>query len=302
MICTSPLLGYRPFEGTQIVFNVKKGYGDKPLTLRCGRCMSCRLHHAYEWAIRITHETMDSDDAIFTTITYDEENLPYGNTLVKQDMQKFFKRLRKKHKIRVFYCGEYGGETDRAHYHAIIFNYRPQDQEIIARKDGHDVYRADSLDKIWGLGHINYADVTFSSAAYVAGYTRDKITGKQAQKHYQYIDPDTGQVIDRTPPFSNCSLKPGIGEKWLMQYIDDVYEKDAVYFDGQTAKPPRYYDKLCEKHRPDLWLKTKRKRNKAIHEREIERKEDPDNYNHSERRLLVRDKIIKSKQKVRKEQ
>lgn len=49
-------------------------------------------------------------------------------TLDKTHVQLFMKRLRKaqcgngKSPIKYYCCGEYGGKTNRPHYHAILFN------------------------------------------------------------------------------------------------------------------------------------------------------------------------------------
>ena len=49
-------------------------------------------------------------------------------TLQKSDLQKFFKRLRKKthEKISYYAVGEYGDNTQRPHYHIILFNAIPR--------------------------------------------------------------------------------------------------------------------------------------------------------------------------------
>ena len=61
---------------------------------------------------------------MFLTLTYNDDNLPSDVGLHKDDLQRFFKRLRKAldtKKIRYFACGEYGDTTSRPHYHAIVF-------------------------------------------------------------------------------------------------------------------------------------------------------------------------------------
>ena len=105
----------------------------------CGQCRWCRVHRTHEWAIRLVHE-LDSwppGRALFLTMTYDDEHLPVvydpatervRATLVKTDFQKYIKRVRKSihpQKIRYFACGEYGEETQRPHYHAIIYGISP---------------------------------------------------------------------------------------------------------------------------------------------------------------------------------
>lgn len=315
MQCTSPITGYRAVEGGGISQSLSKGYADQPLTVRCGRCIGCRLERARVWAIRCVHEAALHEQNIFTTITYSDENLPYGETLVKKHMQDFLKRLRKRHpsnKIRVFYCGEYGDTTDRPHYHALLFNYEPSDKEQIAKKDGKIIYRSDKLDEIWGLGHINFGDVTFQSAAYVAGYVTKKITGPPAKEHYEWTDPETGEIIDRLPEFCHSSMKPGIGQGWIETWLQDVYSKDQLIIDGNPTRPPRYYDQQCEKLDPKLWEKVRLKRKKEapqtiittdyLDQKVLKKDVDPDEYYGRDRQMLARNQILTSRQRERNEQ
>ncbi|AXL14649.1 replication initiator protein [Microviridae sp.] len=312
MQCTSPITGYRAVEGGGIVQSVQKGYADQHLTVRCGQCIGCRLERSRIWAIRSVHEASLYDKNIFATLTYDDDNLPWRGNLQRPDITNFFKRLRKKTaKIRTFYCGEYGDETKRPHYHALIFNYCPDDKELMFVKDGHRYYRSEKLDKIWRKGHVNFSDeVTFSNASYTAGYVTKKATGKHAKDKYQWIDPDTGEVHEITPEFQGQSLKPGIGQPWIEKWLWDVYTKDEIVIDGTAMRPPRYYDQQCEKLAPELWADVQRRRKEKYikHRKENENgpyytsKEDPDEYYGSGRQMFAKNRITLSKQKDRKEE
>lgn len=99
---------YHPIQGWKSRFPNQKGkrpivfkqnsYADldSPVTLACGRCIGCRLEYSRQWAVRCVHEASLYDDNCFITLTYDNENLPEGGTLVKKHFQDFMKRLRKK--------------------------------------------------------------------------------------------------------------------------------------------------------------------------------------------------------------
>lgn len=113
----------------------------------CGKCIGCRLDYSRQWATRCMLESKDYQQNWFITLTYDEENKPlmmwgvdedgliyepqedWNGTLNPKDLTKFIKDLRRYWKyhfnednIRFYACGEYGGQTKRPHYHAIIFN------------------------------------------------------------------------------------------------------------------------------------------------------------------------------------
>lgn len=184
------------------------------------------------------------DDNCFVTLTYDDDHIPAGGTLHRPDFQKFMKRLIKNSgkKIRRFYCGEYGDDTFRPHYHACLFGYRPSDPELFSTTGEYKLYTSKFLSKTWGLGHASFGELTFETAAYTARYCVKKITGKGAKAHYSSFNPETGEIIDLVPEFSGSSLRPGIGATWVDRYGRDTYEKNEVILRGKAMKPPRYYD------------------------------------------------------------
>ncbi len=186
----------------------------------------------------------------FLTLTYNDEHLPAGGTLVREHFQLFMKRLREKiepTKIRYYHCGEYGDDLGRPHYHALIFGYEFPDKEFFKKIKANIIYRSKMLDKIWGKGYCSIGAVTFQSAAYTARYIMKKHAGKTAQKHYQHIDPETGEVTKKIPEYTTMSLKPhGIGESWYKKFHSDVFPDDYVVIEGKKYKTPRYYDKLLK--------------------------------------------------------
>ena len=208
------------------------------------------------------HEAQLYENNSFITLTYSEENLPEHGTLVKEDLQKFWKRLRKRFgkNIRYYGCGEYGDKSFRPHYHACVFNWRPEDGELFKTTEFGRLYSSEVLDQIWSHGHTLYGDVTFKSAAYVARYVMKKLTGDRADERYQRIDPSTGEIIDLVPEFSVSSRRPGIGSKWLELFSGDVYPFDEVIVNGCPTKPPSYYDRWLEDRYPEQWEVIKRHR------------------------------------------
>jgi len=90
-----------------------------------------------------------------------------------------------------------------------------------------------------------------------------KVTGHQADDHYRRIDPDTGEVYELDPDFNKMSLKPGIGAGWFDKYKTDVYPLDEIIVRERQMKPPKFYDRLLERHAPKIFHKIKAKR-KAV--------------------------------------
>lgn len=209
------------------------------LTLPCGQCIGCRQERSRQWAVRVMHEAALHPYNSFLTLTYSPEHLPYGDTLVKSDLQNFLKRLRKYHKVRFYACGEYGPVNGRPHFHVCLFGYHFPDRVPF----GSNFYRSAELESLWRLGNSSVGDVTFDSAGYTAGYICDKITGDAAKKHYECVVPDTGEIISKVPEFNLMSLKPGIGLDFYEKYKEDIYPHDYIVVRGVKCKPPRYYDK-----------------------------------------------------------
>lgn len=253
MTCYKPLKGYlaraRNLNGRRnVVFNPNQGYQDRPVQLPCGQCIGCRLERSRQWAIRCYHEAKLYDNNAFVTLTYDDEHLPEGGTLVLRDFQLFMKRLRKHYGagIRFYACGEYGDLKGRPHYHACLFNIEILDLKIHKIRKELKFYTSETIDTLWGMGFTLTGDVTFQSAAYVARYIMKKIHGEAATKHYETVDLSTGEIFQQKPEFTTMSRRPGIGNAWYQQFKTDVYPDDFVIMEGKKLSAPRYYDKLYE--------------------------------------------------------
>lgn len=252
----------------QLVFDTKKGYADLPVTVACGQCIGCRLERARQWQVRLMHEANLHELKCFITLTYDDEHLPYGQTLVKNDFQTFMRRLRKEHaknnnnaKIRFFHCGEYGEKNGRPHYHAILFGIHFADKrKHSTNEQGDTLYTSETLSRIWGKGHCLIGAVSAETCGYTARYILKKVTGKQAKEHYQYIVPETGEVIHKQPEYITMSLKPGIGYGWYERFKTDVFPADRVVQKGKEQLPPSYYTRLLEKEDEQTLKKIKLKR------------------------------------------
>lgn len=287
MPCFRPIKGYRSRIVNEtgkrsIVFNPSHGFNDQPVNLPCGRCIGCRLERSRQWAIRCVHEASLYQKNCFITLTFNDENLPSNGSLDVKIFQDFMKRLREKFGagIRFFHCGEYGENFGRPHYHACIFNFDFEDKyDWRKTQSGQTVYRSEMLEKLWPFGNSEIGDVTFESAAYVARYITKKITGPDADEHYQ----------GRKPEYTTMSRRPGIGKGWFDMFTSDVYPSDAVVIRGKEIKPPKYYDRQFEIAYPTDYDKLKRIRKQKA---EDMAEKEPEN------RLVVREicQEIKNKQ------
>lgn len=263
MPCYHPLQGYRARGGKHIVFNPKDGWIDQKVQVPCGQCIGCRLERSRQWAMRCMHEASLYEDNCFITLTYNNDHLPKDGSLHKEHFQKFMKRLRKKHQnktIRFYHCGEYGEKYRRPHYHAILFNHDFGDKKLFKTEKEIRLYTSKELEELWPYGFNTIGDVTFESAAYTARYIMKKQTGKSADKHYENVDIETGEIIKILPEYNTMSRRPGIGTEWYKKYNKDVYPKDFVTIRGKKLKPPKFYDRMYEHQYPEDFEKIKDKR------------------------------------------
>lgn len=235
------------------------------LNIPCGQCIGCRNRIASDWAIRCYHESMFWTRASFITLTYASPWLPENRSLVKSDLQKFWKRVRiwlDRNRfgmpIKYFACGEYGEEKGRPHYHAVVFGWDfDVDISLHGTKQNpwaaHPLYEPPLLEELWGMGKCTLGiSVTGACAAYVAKYALKKAYGSAGRKEYA----DTKRV----PPFIASSQ--GIGDRWFDKYKSDLYPSDfVVNEDGSKRLPvPRRYDRLLGAISEEYleWIKTKR--------------------------------------------
>jgi len=210
------------------------------------------------------HEKQMHEDSCMVTLTYDDDHLPDHGSLSLEDMTLFLKRLRKRSRFRYFYCGEYGEERKRPHYHALLFGIDfPDKVRCGTTKSGAEAWTSPELAAIWKGGSVQVGTITFESAAYVARYCVKKVTGSQAKTEYERVDPRTGEIVSVRPEFANMSRRPGIGARWIEKFHSEVYPSDEVIVRGYAAKPPRYYDAYLKSVDADASEAVRRERSKA---------------------------------------
>lgn len=271
MACFHPLKAFANPRGGKPFFSRPAGHSGRVLDLACGRCIGCRIDRASEWSARIVHECLFWEDNWFLTLTFDDEHYPANASIDRRDVQLFFMRLRgmacragllEGAHVRYFYNGEYGESTHRAHYHSIVFGLRLTDLKKWKKNErGEQMWTSDFLSEVWGNGRVVVGAVTRASAAYVAGYCLRDTKAKHSP--YGFVDPETGELVERVAPFVGMSRRPGIGRDYFEKYGGQLVAGDFVVIEGRKLPTPRYYRRLLEKQNPELFESLK-----AIRERE----------------------------------
>lgn len=254
----------------------------------CGKCYACRLNYSAEWATRIMLEKEYYKDyeCWFITLTYDDNHLvipdtfeyngqtfrndgTWNGTLVKNDIQKFIKRIRRKYpnnNIKYYLCGEYGSRNLRPHYHIIILGlpipisdlYEP----YIDPKFHKEHYKSHYIDKIWGKSQLNdVSQVEWSNVAYTARYCMKKVGDSWNKEEWA--------KLGKIPEF--VTMSRDIGRRYYEEHKDKIWKNDNMIMKTVKGnighcKPPKRYMNILEKQDPQLALKIKNARQQiAIH-------------------------------------
>lgn len=225
----------------------------------CGRCIGCRLSRSKQWADRAVLELQYNAFNYFLTLTYDDDHVPSNNficpdtgeigeslTLNKKDLQNFWKRLRKYFpdlKFKYIGVGEYGGNTLRPHYHAIVFGNSciPDLKFYKFSSTNQMIFESKILDSIWKNGKTYVEEASWEAIAYVCRYVTKKLYGEAASYY---------ETFNLVPEFLTCSLKPAIGKVYYDDHKDELFKNTKYFFPSsngvRSAVPSRYFNKLFE--------------------------------------------------------
>lgn len=224
-----------------------------------------------------------SKTAIFVTLTYDPLNVPVACslddgsvlfTLDKRDVQLFMKRLRRTfdgREIRFYLAGEYGSQTYRPHYHAILFGLSladfPDLRPVSQNSFGQYLYASEKMYNIWKLGNVALAEVSWQTCAYVARYCVKKLGDDVSRETYESFGVQ--------PEFALMSRRPGLAGFYALEH-PDLIDKSKQYFSDVNGVNPRtscqtpkfVFDKL-QLTNPELFDTIKKQRQAYARDKEL---------------------------------
>ena len=243
---------YHPIPASQDGATVRlwPQLGTESFAVPCGGCTGCKSMRASAWANRASHEASLWRWNCCATLTYADEHLPAEGHLYEPHLRGFWKRLRKRaggdsqaikcnrrFGLRYLACGEYGDETERPHYHALIFNCTFADTYVV----GKERYGSHTLSELWPFGMAEFQPFSTEAALYVAQYALKKQGAGNADK----------DGVWRPAPFLRMSTRPAIGKRWVEQYKSDL-RKGYFTTNAQEQAIPRSYLRWIEKSDPLL--------------------------------------------------
>lgn len=203
----------------QTIYNKSLGSN---ITVQCGKCPLCRHSHRMNWLMRCQQESYHTEmpNQWFVTLTYDEKHVPRRKqirTLYKRHPQLFFKRLRKAgFKIKYILVGEYGSQTERPHYHCLLWT--------------NATYQ--SIDTAWTYGAVHYRPMEVETILYTLKYVLNPRQGDNTTKQSEYAVYSKGIGL-------------GYLTEQMYQFHTGDYENPIYYtvVDGKKIPLPRYYRK-----------------------------------------------------------
>lgn len=238
--------------------------GQDRVPVPCGRCPPCKKRRVDQWTFRLLQEDKQHEFAHFVTLTFDTRFVPISpngwmtlrrgyeqvplkkpskdGSLVKSvslcDFTRFMKRLRKLLpgvKLKYYYCGEYGSQKHRPHYHAIIFGV--PDTEFY-----HKAWMLNGE----SLGAVHIGTVTGDSIAYCMKYIDKPGGGSLFPGWIPFYGRD-----DRVKPFSCMSKGLGLGyvtPEMIAYHKADLSRLYCTKPGGFRVSMPRYYrDRIFSK-------------------------------------------------------
>lgn len=197
------------------------------------------------WVARNRNELFHSISAGFLTLTIDDEHIKYTSsgfpTLDYKELQKFFKRLRKKYGkgIKYFACGEYGSKSFRPHFHALIYNL----PLLTNGKDFFEFYRK-RIEEIWKLGIVSFSEVIEPRIGYITKYI---IKTNEEKKLYEENEIERPRLL----------VSRGIGSH-LIEKSNALGRHNSDY--GKPFKLPRYVLEKIKRNDKQRYYEILRKR------------------------------------------
>lgn len=208
------------------------------ITVGCGYCLNCLETRVSQIDFLAHRELLTryekGQSASYCTFTYDDDHIPLTDngfqTLRRDDVKLFLKRIRRNidyeyrmntsyaPKFKVMYCGEYGGQRGRPHYHIIFFGLSASQVEHYAKKS-------------WKKGVWDVQPAGNGCVRYCCKYLMKSHPSKEIKEFYDK------NGIEK--PFFYHSI--GFAKDWIEKNIDKIVEDEFTFYSyGKRRLFPKY--------------------------------------------------------------
>lgn len=187
----------------------------------CGSCPLCLASKKTFWQHRIQYDVVSKAKqgigSTFLGLSLNDDHLSDG-LIHKDDLQKFFKRLRKNSGLNFkhYSIGEYGDQGKRPHYHSIVIGCPSEVVAPYARKS-------------WKYGFTTSEPVVSGRIRYVVDYL--DCTTAQGKKTFENLGLE--------PPFNIHSN--GIGQSLFDSQLPFIMETAHYLYKGKPYPVSEYW-------------------------------------------------------------
>ena len=187
------------------------------MIMPCRKCKSCLKFTRLEWSNRMKMESFNSYRPYFTTWTFRPEDYTNSEKACKEDIQRFWKRLRKAgHDIRYFTVIERGSQKHRLHGHSILWS---KSLASMSMRRAHKI-----LESVWTHGIVDMQPLRGPAGLnYVTKYLVKDLS-EEKQRNYQW------------------SQKPMLGKAGLQQWESVIHHYHIQIPYSINNLPPNYID------------------------------------------------------------
>lgn len=191
----------------------------------CGKCIGCLQRRRADWSFRLRQEAKQHTLTTFLTLTYRDEDLPTVKgdpSLDKKELIRYFKRVRKEDpRLKYYAVGEYGSETDRPHYHAIVFGVKPE-----------------TLANNWQQGHVSCDTVTDASIHYVTKYVINQMPySENVLKPFAIMSKGLGKIyLKNAEKFHKSNFTTTTRVEGGRKILIPRYYRDRIFNEREKRK------------------------------------------------------------------
>lgn len=211
----------------------------------CGKCLKCLIKRKAQWSYRMTEEQRNSFSSCMVTLTYNNENVSFGekgHCINKNDHFEFIKSLkeleskkelskremvsmeeitrkangtRETGKLKYYGVSEYGDTTFRPHWHYILFNVRDFNNIALS----------------WGRGKVQLDECNVNTIDYVLKYMLKESSNTHKDLHQKEVS------------FMSKGIGVSLADKEFINYIGRKDANFVLNTRGTKIPLPRYFRK-----------------------------------------------------------